>query len=322
MKRLIAAAALALVASFATAQVPDYPSKPIRLIVPFAPGGPSDAHMRQVAAAMAKQLKQPIVVENMPGGGGTIGPRRVAKMAPDGYTLMHGNTGLVTAPALFKEPGFNPLTDFDFVGLISFDPSVVMSRIDLPAPPGFRDFIAYVKANQESLKFGAPAGPSHYASLLFMASTGTNLTLVPYQAAPPAMNDLLAGRIDLLSNSAIVVAPFIRAGKVRAIGVGSKTRIASLPDVPTMDEQGLTGYDTMVWTALLAPRNLPKPILDRLSGALQAALADPDLVGYFTKLASQIATREEATPAGLEAVAKADFVKWGTILRNAGVKPE
>ena len=280
-----AAAAIALCSTWACAQ--DYPAKPIRLIVPFAAGGPSDAHMRQVASAMSKQLKQPVVVENVPGGGGTIGPRRVAKMTADGYTLMHGNTGLVTAPALFKDPGFNPLTDFDCVGLISFDPSVVMARIDFPAAPSFNDFIAYVKANQDQLKLGAPAGPSHFASLLFMASTGTKLQLIPYQGAPPAMNDLLAGRIDLLSNSAIVVAPFIRAGKVRAIGVGSKKRIASLPDVPTMDEQGLTGYDTMVWTALFAPRNLPKPILERLSSALQGSLVDPDLVAYFNKLSRQ-----------------------------------
>ena len=125
-----------------------YPSKPIKLIVPFAAGGPSDAHMRQVAAAMAKQLKQPIIVENVAGGGGNIGPRRVARTAPDGYTIMHGNTGLVTAPALFKDLEYNPLTDFDYIGLVAFDPSVLMARGDFPATANFKEFLAYVKANQ------------------------------------------------------------------------------------------------------------------------------------------------------------------------------
>ena len=136
------------------------------------------------------------------------------------------------------------------------------------------------------------------------------------------MNDLLAGRIDLLSNSSIVVVPFIKSGKLKPIGIGGKFRIASLPDVPTLDEQGLSGYDTVVWTALVAPRNLPKPVLERLSSALQASLTDPELVAYFTKLSSKVATPDQATPAALEAVVRADFQKWGTVLRNAGVVPE
>jgi putative tricarboxylic transport membrane protein len=318
--RLFASAALSLFAAAAFAQA--YPSKPVKLIVPFAAGGPSDAHMRQVASAMAKQLKQPIIVENVAGGGGNIGPRRVAGMAPDGYTLMHGNTGLVTAPAMFKDLGFNPLTDFDCVGLVAFDPSVLMARGDFPATGNLKEFLAYVKANQSKLQIGAPAGPSQLSALLFQALTGTTLTTVPYQSAPQAMNDLLAGRIDLLSNSSIVVVPFIKSGKLKPIGIGGKFRIASLPDVPTLDEQGLTGYDTVVWTALFAPRHLPRPILERLSGALQDALSDPELVAYFTKLSSKVATREQATPAALEAVVKADYEKWGTVLRNAGIKPE
>lgn len=320
VKRVAIAAAMVLFASAVAAQ--DYPSKPVRMIVPYAAGGPSDAHMRQVAAAMAKQLKQSIIVENVAGAGGNIGPRRVAKMAPDGYTIMHGNTGLVTAPAFFKDLGFNPLADFDYIGLVAFDPSVLMVRGDFPATGSFKEFLAYVKANQAKLQIGAPAGPSQLSALLFQALTGTTITTVPYQSAPQAMNDLLAGRIDLLSNSSIVVVPFIKAGKLKPIGIGGKFRIATLPDVPTLHEQGLTGYDTVIWTALFAPRNLPKPVQNRLSAALQGALADPDLVAYFTKLSSKVATREEATPAALEAVVKADFEKWGTVLRNAGIKPE
>ena len=314
--------AIALLFYSGVALAQAYPSKPIKLIVPFAAGGPSDAHMRQVAAAMAKQLKQPIIVENVPGGGGNIGPTRVARMAPDGYTLMHGNTGLVTAPAMFKNLEYSPLTDFDYIGLVAFDPSVLMVRGDFPATGSFKEFLAYVKANQSKLQIGAPAGPSQLSALLFQALTGTTLTTVPYQSAPQAMNDLLAGRIDLLSNSSIVVVPFIKSGKLKPIGIGGKFRIASLPEVPTLDEQGLTGYDTVVWTALFAPRHLPNPVLERLSSALQDSLSDPDLVAYFTKLSSKVATREQATPAALEAVVKTDFEKWGTVLKNAGIKPE
>jgi len=325
MRRILATGLAATVVLFLFASMgwaQDYPSKPIKLIVPFAAGGPSDAHMRQVASALAKQLKQPVIVENVAGGGGNIGPRRVARTSPDGYTIMHGNTGLVTAPALFKNLEYNPLTDFDYIGLVAFDPSVLMARGDFPVTGNLKEFLAYVKANQSRLQIGAPAGPSQLSALLFQALTGTTLTTVPYQSAPQAMNDLLAGRIDLLSNSSIVVVPFIKSGKLKPIGIGGKFRIASLPDVPTLDEQGLTGYDTVVWSALFAPKNLPKPVLHRLSTALQDSLSDPELVAYFTKLSSKVATREQATPAALEAVVKADFEKWGTVLRNAGIKPE
>ena len=319
-RKLTVAASLFLFAGFAWAQA--YPSKPIKLIVPFAAGGPSDAHMRQVAAAMAKQLKQPVIVENVGGGGGNIGPRRVAKTAPDGYTIMHGNTGLVTAPALHKDPGFSPLTDFDYIGLVAFDPSVLMARSDFPVTSPFKDFLAYVKANQSKMQIGGPTGPSQNSALLFLSFTGTNLTVVPYSATTPAMNDLLAGRTDLMFNSSVSVVPFIKAGRLKAIGITGKSRISNLPGIATLDEQGLTGYESVVWTALFAPRNLPKPVLDRLVSALQASLLDPDLVAYFTKLSSQVATQEQATPAALEAVVRADFQKWGSVLKNAGITPE
>ena len=319
-RRLGIAVATLLFAGLTCAQ--DYPAKPIRLIVPFAPGGASDAHMRNVAVAMGKQLKQPIIVENVGGGGGNIGPRRVAALPPDGYTIMHHNLGLVTAPALYKEPGFNPLTDFDYIGLIAFDPSVIIARGDFPAAGSFKEFLAYVKANQSKIQYGLPAGPPQLAALLFMSLSGTKLTTIPYQASPAAMNDLLAGRLDLVSNSSIVVAPFIKSGKVKAIGITGKTRVSNLPDVPTLHEQGLSGYEMVVWTALFAPRNLPGPVSHRLVAALQASLSDRDLVAYFNKLGTQIATREQATPAALQSLVKSDLNKWGTLLRNAGITPE
>jgi tripartite-type tricarboxylate transporter receptor subunit TctC len=319
IRLLSAAAALCLLPALANAQA--FPSKPITIIVPFSAGGPSDAHVRQFAAAYSRQLKQPVIVENVPGGGGHIGPARVMKAAPDGYTLMQHNLGFSTAPALYKNIEYNPLTDFDYLGILVFDPSTLMARHNFPTN-SFKEFIAYVKANQAKIQFGDGGGPSQLSALLFMAHTGTRLQLIPYKGTGPAMNDLLAGHIDLLSNSASIVGPLIKAGKVKAIGITGKKRVTNLPDLPTLDEQGLTGFDMVVWTAVFAPKNLPKPVQDRLVGALQASLEDPDLMAHFHRNGGIIATKEQASPAGLQAMVKSEVEKWGTLLRNAGVQPQ
>ena len=297
-----------------------YPAKPVTLIVPFAAGGPSDAHMRQFGAALGRQLKQVIVIENVGGGAGNIGPARVARTTADGYTIMQHNLGFATAPALYKNLEYNPNTDFDYLGTLVFDPSLMMARSDFPTS-NFKDFIAYVKANQAKISIGT-SGPSHLSALLFMEATGTKLTTVPYKGGGPALNDLVAKHIDLLSNSASIVGPLIKAGKVRAIGVTGKQRVSNLPEVPTLDEQGLTGFEMVVWTSIFAPKNLPGPVRDRLVAALQGSLADSELVAHFNRTGGQIATREQATPAALQALVRSEVEKWGRILKNAGVQPE
>jgi tripartite-type tricarboxylate transporter receptor subunit TctC len=317
--RLLLAAALLAVATLAPAQ--NFPNKAITIIVPFSAGGPSDAHVRQFAAAFGRQLKVPVIVENVPGGGGHIGPARVAKAAPDGYTLLQHNLGFATAPALYKNIEYNPVTDFDYLGSLVFDPSCLMARHDFPTN-NFKDFLAYVRANQEKLSFGEGGGPSQLSALLFMTHTGTKMQLIPYKGTGPAMNDLLAGRIDLLSNSASIVGPLIKAGKVKAIGITGKHRVTNLPEVPTLDEQGLTGFDMVVWTSVFAPKHLPKPVQDRLSEALWASLSDPDLKAHFLRNGGIIANREQASPAGLQALVKSEVEKWGKLLRDAGIKPE
>jgi tripartite-type tricarboxylate transporter receptor subunit TctC len=304
----------------AAAWAQNYPTKPITLIVPFAAGGPSDAHMRQFGAALTRQLKQPIIIENVGGGAGNIGPARVARMPADGYTIMQHNLGFATAPALYKNLDYNPNTDFDYIGTLVFDPSLMMARSDFPTN-NFKDFIAYVKANQDKISIGT-SGPSHLSALLFMEATGTMLTTVPYKGGGPAMNDLVAKHIDLLSNSASIVGPLIKAGKVKAIGVTGKQRVTNLPEVPTLDEQGLTGFEMVVWTSIFAPRNLPPPVRDRLVAALQGTLSDAELVAHFNRTGGQIATREQATPAALQALVRSEVEKWGRILKNAGVQPE
>jgi len=318
LQRLPLACALGLAAALAAAQ--PYPARPLTLVVPFAAGGPSDAHMRQFAAALGRQLKQAVVIENVGGGAGNIGPARVARAPADGYTVMQHNLGIATAPALYKNLEFNPLTDFDYLGTLVFDPSLLMARSDFPGV-NFKEFIAYLKANQDKVTIGT-SGPSHLSALLFMEATGTKLTTVPYKGGGPAMNDLVAKHIDLLSNSASIVGPLIKAGKVRAIGVTGKQRVANLPEVPTLDEQGLTGFEMVVWTSMFAPKNLPRPVLERLVAGLQGTLADPDLVAHFNRTGGQIASREQATPAALQALVRSEVEKWGRVLKNAGVQPE
>jgi tripartite-type tricarboxylate transporter receptor subunit TctC len=319
MFRLSAALLLLATANFAGAQT--YPAKAINLIVPFSTGGPSDAHMRQFAAALGRHFQQPIVIENVPGGGGHIGPARVSKAAPDGYTLLQHNTGIATAPALYKNLGYNVLTDFDYIGSLVFDPSLLMARSDFPTNT-FAEFIAYVKANQAKISFGEGGGPSQLSALLFMQHTGTKMTLIPYKGTGPAMNDLLGKTIDLLSNSASIVGPQIRAGKVKAIGITGKQRVTNLPDIPTLDEQGLTGFDMVVFTALFAPKNLPKPVLDRLVGGLQAVINDAEMRAHVGRTGGIFANKEQASSPGLQALVKAEVGKWVPLLQNAGIKPE
>ena len=318
IKRMLFAGATALAASVVAAQ--SYPSKPVTLVVPFAAGGPSDAHMRQFAAALGRQLKQTVIIENVGGGAGNIGPARVARASADGYTIMQHNLGIATAPALYKNLEFNPLTDFDYLGTLVFDPSLMMARSDFPGA-NFKEVIAYIKANQDKVSIGT-SGPSHLSALLFMEATGTKLTTVPYKGGGPAMNDLVAKHIDQLSNSASIVGPLIKTGKVRGIGVTGKQRVANLPEVPTLDEQGLTGFEMVVWTSMFAPKNLPRPVLDRLVAGLQGTLTDPDLVAHFNRTGGQIATREQATPAALQALVRSEVEKWGRVLRNAGIQAE
>jgi tripartite-type tricarboxylate transporter receptor subunit TctC len=312
------AAAVFSCSTLAGAQV--YPAKPITLIVPFAAGGPSDAHMRKFAHAVGKQLNQPIIIENIGGGAGNIGAARAAKASPDGYTLLQHNLSFATAPALYKNPGFNPLADFDYIGTLTFDPSLLMARIDFPTS-SFSEFIAHLKAHQTKVTIGT-SGPSHLAALLLMEATGTKLTVVPYKGGGPALKDLVGRHIDLVSNSASIVGPLIRGGKVKPIGVTGKKRVAHLPEIPTLDEQGLTGFEMVVWTSLFAPRGLPKPVLDRLVAGLQATLTDPDMVEHSAKTGGQMASREQATPPALQALVKSEVEKWGSVLGRAGVQAE
>jgi tripartite-type tricarboxylate transporter receptor subunit TctC len=317
--RQIVAAILAAMPLITGAQ--SFPSKPVTIVVPFSPGGPSDANVRQFALAYGRQLGQTVVVENVAGGGGHIGPARVAKAAPDGYTLMQHNLGLATAPALYRNIEYNPLSDFDSIGTIVYDSSMLLARSGFPARP-FKEFLEYVRANQAKIQFGDGTGPSQLSALLFMQHTGTKMQLIPYKGGGPAFSDLVAGHIDLLSNSASISGPMVKAGKVQAIGLTARRRVSNMPDVPTLDELGLTGFEMVVWTSLFGPRNLPGSVKDRLVSALQASLQDAELLAYFQRNGSIVADRDQATPAALQALVKSEVEKWGSVLRRAGIEPQ
>jgi tripartite-type tricarboxylate transporter receptor subunit TctC len=318
LKKSLMAAALMLTATLAGAQA--YPTKSITAIVPYAAGGPADTLMRNVAIAMSKPLGQTVVVENVGGASGNIGRARGAKATPDGYTILYDNMGFATAPLLYRNLEFNPLTDFDYIGLVASSPNVLVSRSDFP-PNNFKELLAYVKANQDKVTMAdaGPGGVSSLCGLLFMAHTGTTMTAVPYKGTGPAMNDLVGKQVDLLCDSASTAAAHIKSGRVKAFGLTGKSRLSALPGVPSLDEQGLKGFDMVVWQALFAPKRMPPPALDRLVVALQASLSDPGLLAALEKISFEPVSRDRATPTALQAFLKSEIDKWGPIIKKAGI---
>lgn len=316
-------AGIALVAAFwaAAAAAQTYPARPITLIVPFAPGGPVDTLARPVAAAMGRALKQTLVVENVGGASGNIGVARAAKAAPDGYSLLMHHIGMATSPALFRRLEYDPIADFETIGLVGDSTSLLLARRDFPAND-LKSFIAYVKANKDKLTF-ASTGPSGGppCAQLFMSAIHTDILEVAYKSSALGMTELIAGRVDMMCDSVLTATPHVRAGKVKVIGSTSRFRSRALPDVPTLQEQGLKGFDLSNWMGLYAPKGTPRPVIDRLAAALQASLHDPELLAVFNRLDFKPAGPEQATPAGLAERLKSEIEKWSAIFKKAGIKP-
>ena len=319
-KILKSVAGLALLASaFAHAADP-YPSKTITMIVPFAAGGPTDTVARLVAQSMTTSLKQTVIVENVGGAGGTIGAARVAKSAPDGYTLFLHHIGQSTAPSLYRKLSYNAIDDFEPIGLVTDVPMTFIARGDFPAKD-FKEFIAYVKANKDKVTY-ANAGvgsASHLCGMLFMSAIDTELTTVPYKGTGPAMNDLLGGQVDFMCDQTTNTTSQIKGGKVKAYAVTTKTRVPSLPTIPTATEAGLPGFEVAVWHGLYAPKGTPKPIIDKVDAALQVALKDPVVKQRFADLGTEPVSADRATPEALRAFLKAEIAKWAPIIKKAGV---
>ena len=313
----IAALGFTLAAPQAAAQ---YPTKPITIIVPFAAGGPTDTVARVIAQAMTKPMGQTLLVENKPGAGGTIASEYVAKANPDGYTVLLHHIGMSTAPALYRTLRYDTITGFEPVGLIADVPMTLVARPGFPAKD-FKELLAYLKANKSKVTY-ANAGigsASHLCGMLFMSAIETDLTTVPYKGTGPAMNDILGGQVDFMCDQTTNTTSQIKSGKIHAYGVTTKTRVASLKDIPTLDEQGLKGFEVAVWHGLYAPKATPKAVIDKLVSSLQEALRDPTVKVRFNDLGTDPIAQDKATPAALRAHLKSEIDKWTPLIKKAGV---
>src|SRR6266540_6832234 len=310
----------ALVAAATTALAQNYPTRAITMLVPYAADGPTDTVARVVALAMGKPLGQTIVVENKPSAGGIIAPETVKNAKPDGYTILIHHIGMATTPALYRSLRFNPLTDFDYIGLINDVPMTIIAKPGLPAKD-FKEFLAYVKANKDKVTY-ANAGigaASHLCGMLFMSAIQTDMLTVPYKGTAPAMNDLLGGTVDFMCDQTTNTTSQIKSGKVKVYGVTSAKRVPSLPDIPTLDEQGLKGFEVGIWHALYGPKAMPKPVLDKLVASLQESLKDDSVKKRFADLGAETMPVSRATPAALQSHLKAELDKWGPLIKKAGV---
>jgi tripartite-type tricarboxylate transporter receptor subunit TctC len=297
-----------------------FPSRTITLVVPFAAGGPTDVLARTLGASMTKALGQTVVIENKLGAGGTIAANYVAKAAPDGYTIFIHHNGMATATGLYRKLPFNPLTDFEYIGQVADVPMTLLARRDFPAN-NLREFIAYVRANKDKINL-ANAGlgaVSHLCGMLLQQAIGVELTTVPFQGTAPALTALLGGQVDVLCDQTTQTIPHIKADKVRFYGVTTLKRIAALPDAPTLDEQGLKDFEVIVWHGVYAPKGTPREALDKVNGALRAALRDPEVASRFAELGVQIVPESKQTPAGLRDWLKSEIDKWQPVIRKAGV---
>jgi tripartite-type tricarboxylate transporter receptor subunit TctC len=322
MRRTFLFAAL-LLAGTATLAQADYPERPITMIVPFAAGGPTDTVGRLVAESMSRELDQQVIVENVGGAGGTLGARRVAQAEPDGYTLLMYHIGQATSGALYRKLAYEPLADFEPIGRVTDVPMTVIGRPTLE-PDSAVELIAYIREQKEELTL-ANAGPgssSHLCGMLLMSALGVTMTTVPYKGTAPVMTDLLGGQVDLVCDQTTNTAGQIRAGKVKAYAVTTKERVAALPDLPTLQEAGLEGFEMSVWHGLWAPKGTPEAMVGRLASALGAALQDSKVIERFADLGTAPVPAEQVTPEALQAHTQAEAERWRPIIQAAGAYAE
>lgn len=296
-----------------------FPTKPVTLVVPFAAGGPTDVVARTLAVSMSKTLGQSVVVENRPGAGGTVAAAYVKNAAPDGHTLLIHHNGMATAPALYRKLAYNPITDFEHIGLTVDVPMTLIARRNFPAN-NLQELIAYIKANSTkvSLANAGLGAVSHLCGTIFQQTIGVDMTTVPFQGTGPALTNLLGGQVDLLCDQTTTTIPQIKADKVKLFGVTAKNRIAALPQTPTLDEQGMKGFEVIVWHGVYAPKGTPKDAVMKINAALQAALKDPEVTKKMSELAAEITPVAKQTPEAHRAWLVSETEKWGKVIRAAG----
>jgi tripartite-type tricarboxylate transporter receptor subunit TctC len=316
-RMLVASLALAaLFANVARAPAQTYPSHPITMIVPLAAGGPIDTIARIVAEAMTTSLGQPVIIENVTGASGSLGVGRVARAKPDGYTICLGYLGThVFNGASYALP-YDLVNDFEPVGLLVSNPLVIVARKDMPAKD-LRELIGWLKSNPSKASEGTTGvgGSSHVAGIYFQRETGTRFQLVPYRGAALIMQDLLAGRIDLMIDFAANSLPQVRLGTIKAYAVTAPGRLPAAPDIPTVDEAGLPGFYISPWEGVWAPKGTPKDVIGKLNGAIVAALANPAVRRRLADLGQEIYPRDQQTPEALGAFQQVEIKKWWPIIK-------
>jgi tripartite-type tricarboxylate transporter receptor subunit TctC len=305
----------------AIAQV--YPSRPIVIVVPFSAGGPTDALMRVLGERMRASLDQPLLVENVTGAAGTIGVAKVARAAPNGYTLSVGHWSTHVINGAIYPLTFDLLKDLDPVALLTSYPMLLVSKNAVPAKD-LKEFVAWVRANQDKASAGSigVGSAAHVAGVQFQNLTGLQFQYVSYRGAAPALQDLMGGQIDFLFDHLAHSLPHVRGGKIRAYAVTTATRSPSAPDIPTFDEAGVPGLHVLIWYGLWAPRGTPKDIVARLNSAVREALADPGVRQRLSDLGQVIPPPEQQSPEALAAYHKAEIDKWWPLIRAAGIKVE
>jgi tripartite-type tricarboxylate transporter receptor subunit TctC len=314
----VIAATFILAAGTASAQ--DYPSRTITMIVPFAAGGPTDTVARLLAEPMTVVLGQQVIVENVGGAGGTLGAGRVAKADPDGYTILLHHIGQATSASLYRKLAYDPATAFEPVGLVTDVPMTLVGKADFE-PASVAELLEYIKTKKDEVTY-AHAGlgsASQLCGMLLMDALDTPMTTVPYKGTGPAMTDLLGGQVDMMCDQTTNTTSQIKSGKIKAYAVTTKKRVPSLPDLPTLDESGVPGFEVAIWHAIYAPKGTPKEAIDKLAGALQTALKDPKVIERFADLGTEPVAQDRATPAALGAYLQSELAKWKPVIEAAGV---
>ena len=323
MRKLLFGIALATLGGMTAASAQSYPTRPVTAIVPASAGGPTDTIGRIVMARAQQILGQTIIIENVGGASGTIGTGRVVRADPDGYTLGIGGPNHYVVNASVYPLSYDLLKDFEPISMLANGPMLIMSRNSLPAK-NLAELIAWLKANPDTVTFGTGglASPPHVSGLSLQTVTGNKFQFVPFRGSAPALQQVLGGQLDIIIDQASAALSVAKSGSVRAYAVTAKQRLASAPEIPTVDEAGLPGFHVSIWQGIWAPKGTPKEIIAKLNAAIAGALADPTVQKRLADIGQELPTKEQTTPEGFGAFHRSEMDKWTPIIKAANIKPE